>query len=261
MVFRRVLTVWLIAVAVCSASESSRIVGGQATTIEKHPSVVQVESITGLIWSQSCAGSILNTRYVLSAAQCFSGLLFSPSRRRIRAGTANRNRGGVILAVSRAFNHPTFSTSTLEGDLTIVQLSTAFVYGKTIQPGRIVTQNFVFPDDLPVTQVGWGSTRTSGRGTASVLREVQVYTANRQICAQEHASVSARPTVSENMLCTGVLGEGGRDACDGDEGGPVYYDDIIIGIISWRRRCGNATQPSVNTRVASYTNWIIINAS
>lgn len=61
------------------------------------------------------------------------------------------------------------------------------------------------------------------------------------------------------MICAGAPAGGG--ACNGDSGGPLYYDYagniIVIGVISFQEGCGNATFPSVNTAVAPFTDWII----
>lgn len=66
--------------------------------------------------------------------------------------------------------------------------------------------------------------------------------------------------ITENMICAGAP-DGGRGACSGDAGGPLYYDNngalIVVGIISFQEGCGNATFPSVNTAVSPFTNWII----
>lgn len=63
------------------------------------------------------------------------------------------------------------------------------------------------------------------------------------------------------MICAGLLDVGGRAACQGDGGGPLYYNDstagnIIIGIVSWGHGCSDDTLPGVSTAVASYTEWI-----
>jgi secreted trypsin-like serine protease len=39
------------------------------------------------------------------------------------------------------------------------------------------------------------------------------------------------------MFCAGLLGEGGKDACNGDSGGPLVKKDgnvhTLTGIVSW----------------------------
>lgn len=63
--------------------------------------------------------------------------------------------------------------------------------------------------------------------------------------------------VNERQLCAG--GEFGKDSCFGDSGGAVARLTregwVIEGIVSYGFRCGLET-PSVNTRVASFFEWI-----
>ncbi|KAL4721627.1 hypothetical protein ACJJTC_002224 [Scirpophaga incertulas] len=98
----------------------TRIVGGNPTTIDEYPSIVQVEFRSGSSWSQSCAANIVNKHHVVSAAHCFDGVLFNVASRRIRAGSSNRNIGGYIVHIDRVTNHPTYNTRTNDGDITVV---------------------------------------------------------------------------------------------------------------------------------------------
>ncbi|XP_013186269.1 trypsin, alkaline C [Amyelois transitella] len=250
-------TVILLAAVACNKAASNRIVGGELTTIEYYTSLVQVEFLgvfTGT-WSQSCAANILNSRNVLSAAHCFEGFLYEPSRRRIRAGATFRNTGGILALVEREFNHPTYGLNAMDGDVAVVRLSEPLVYSPVVQQATIVAQDTVLPDNLPVVHAGWGATSWQGPAS-SQLQDVTIYTVNNELCRQRYLALPNH-VVTTNMICAGILDVGGRDACQGDSGGPLYYDNILVGIVSWGHQCANDTFPGVSTAVAPYTNWIV----
>lgn len=77
----------------------------------------------------------------------------------------------------------------------------------------------------------------------------------------ERASLQAfRNGLSESQYCTHDP-NGKSDSCEGDSGGPIQliYENApiakIVGIVSFGSICGS-TLPSINTRVASYLDWI-----
>ena len=47
-----------------------------------------------------------------------------------------------------------------------------------------------------------------------------------------------------------------QGACKGDSGGPVIYDDKVIGIISWGKDCINLSYPMVCQSVEYFRSWI-----
>ncbi|XP_049885879.1 trypsin, alkaline A-like [Pectinophora gossypiella] len=244
-----------------------RIVGGEPTTIERYPHIVQIEflGVFTNAWGQSCAASILTSRYLVSAAHCFEGIFYDVSRRRIRAGTTHRNTGGQVINVLREINHPSYGVaSTYDGDINLVQLVSALSFNPVVQPGSIISQGFVFPDNTPVVHAGWGAV-SQGGSASPVLLDVTLYTINQQLCTERYANLTPRPqVVTENMICAGILDVGGKDACQGDSGGPLYYfnndQTILVGVVSWGHGCANETYPGISTAVSSYTNWIVANA-
>ncbi|CAH2054928.1 unnamed protein product, partial [Iphiclides podalirius] len=253
---------WLLLAGVAVVNASNRIVGGQPALIETYPSLVQVEflGIFSGLWSQSCAANILTSRYVLSAAHCFDGVNYQPSNRRIRAGTTDRNTGGEVVYVEREFNHPSYGELGLDGDITVVQLASPLTYSPVIKQGRIISQGFAVPDNMPVVHAGWGAT-SQGGPASSVLLDTTIYTVNNELCAERYLTLPNPGIVTENMICAGLLDIGGRDACQGDSGGPLYLGDIIVGVVSWGHGCANATFPGVSTAVSPYTDWIVATAS
>nr|XP_034835787.1 trypsin, alkaline C-like [Maniola hyperantus] len=210
-------------------------------------------------WFQICGGSILTARTIMSAAHCFEGSLYEPRFRRIRAGATYRNLGGTLAYVENTYNHPSYGLDLnkgFEGDISLVRLSNPLVYSPVIQQTAIPPQDSFIPDNLPVVHAGWGAISEPGNPTSEVLRDVQIYTINNELCAERYAALEHRP-VTERMICAGILDVGGKDACNGDHGGPLYYGNITIGVISWGEGCGLANFPGVSVNVASYVDWII----
>ncbi|XP_047537831.1 trypsin, alkaline B-like [Vanessa atalanta] len=244
-----------------SASSPPRIVGGEPTSVENYPSIVQVDTINPLdnMWLQGCAGSILNIRYILSAAHCFEGSSFSPILRRIRAGASHRNTGGSIIYVEHAYNHPSYGLRGFDGDISVVKLISAIIYSPVIQRTSILSQGYIIPDNVPVVYAGWGQIG-NGQPPSSVLLDVSVLTVSKEICRKGYAVLIDSPEVTENMICAGLPEIGGRGSCNGDSGGPLYLGNITIGVISWGGLCGYAAYPGVNTNVASYSDWIVATA-
>merc|ERR1712173_250989 len=61
--------------------------------------------------------------------------------------------------------------------------------------------------------------------------------------------------ILKGMQCAGVRG-GGKSACQGDAGGPVTFNNQVVGIQSWAYGCAQADYPDVFTDVAVYRTWI-----
>lgn len=66
--------------------------------------------------------------------------------------------------------------------------------------------------------------------------------------------------VSSDNICAAVPETGGRDSDFRDIGAPIFYDGILVGIVSWGNPLGNQEFPVVATAVSSYTDWIVANA-
>ncbi|KAL3942519.1 MAG: hypothetical protein SGBAC_003295 [Bacillariaceae sp.] len=112
---------------------------------------------------------------------------------------------------------------------------------------------------------GFGSTEVTGIGGTSssytnVLRTVQVPFQSQ--CSSK-GFYSTGLIQDNDMMCAG---DGGRDACFGDSGGPLYYDYsstptnhprlMQYGIVSWGHGCGLANKPGVYASVAHHYDYI-----
>ncbi|KAJ8736120.1 hypothetical protein PYW08_006776 [Mythimna loreyi] len=232
-------------------SNPQRIVGGSLTTIDRYPSIASLLfSWSSSTFRQSCGGTILNNRAVLTAAHCTSG--DAVSRWRIRVGSTWANSGGVVHNVNANIVHPSYNRLTLNNDISILRTNTAFTFNNNVRAIAIPGSNYNLADNQPVWAAGWGTT-SSGGAPSEQLRHVELRVINQATCRSNY--LLRGMVITENMLCSGWP-NGGRDQCQGDSGGPLYHNNVVVGVCSFGIGCAQARYPGVNARVSRYVTWI-----
>lgn len=100
--------------------------------------------------------------------------------------------------------------------------------------------------------------------TSDIKLKLEVPIVSKDYCNKKLPTIGG---IDSSRMCAG--GEGGKDACSGDSGGPLlrsgsenlnakpkWYQE---GIVSKGTGCGIPGYPAVYTRVAHYMDWIIEN--
>jgi trypsin len=192
-------------------NRGNRIVGGFPVDIEDHPFIGSLQRInhnTGLS-SHSCGVIIISADYVLCAAHCTIGAL--PTNLRIRVGSSFHATGGEWVNVRRVINHPSYSSSTIDFDFSLLGLSNRLnLNHRGIGKIRLPRQDEHFPDLAYTRTCGWGNTLNVNE-SRDRLRCVNVPIVSQPLCAQAYAPRA----VTDRMICAGYLGVGGKDACQG----------------------------------------------
>ncbi|KAL4712478.1 hypothetical protein ACJJTC_007494 [Scirpophaga incertulas] len=234
-------------------NSSTRIIGGNPTSIEQYPFTVQVYERGAMI----CGGTIVSLRCVLTAAHCVTSQTNQPRPRdfSVRVGTSILNNGGSVHEVSTVVVHPNYNPNTVDSDLAILVLRKNVTVRLQVLPVRVAA--FDAPDGAEVTIVGWG--HTGFAPSSQILNEVRVRIVNREQCAQAYRPLGM--FVTYNMFCAGLIGQGGADACQGDSGGPVLFNGSLVGVTSWGEGCGLPFYPGVKVRVSQYIGWIVETAT
>jgi hypothetical protein len=233
---------------------SGRIVGGNDANIEDYPWIVALLSSGG---SQYCAGTILSETWILTAAHCST-----PNR--IRAGVTDKtdNTGQDRFIISK-INHPLYSP--YQNDIALIQLSSPLdLSDPKVTAIPIVTAAHAsdgYTDAGVISVVtGWGRLSQGGAST-NILQVVEL----PLVSNEDAVSIGwYGPTqITIDMLCAGLLGEGGIDACQGDSGGPLVVPDTgsplgysVAGVTSWGTGCAQPQHPGVWARVSHFESWI-----
>lgn len=182
-----------------------RIVGGSDANIEDYPYQISLQ----YYGSHICGGSIISTRYVLTAAHCTNG--HSASALNIKAGSTYHRNGGQNLKVSRILQHPQYRDSTIDYDISILELATTLTYGDAIQPISLSSSDPTSKDHIIDCVVsGWGMLWENGP-LPDQLQRVDVHTFSRSSCKNFYGSSK----ITDRMICAG---SSFGDSCQGNFG-------------------------------------------
>lgn len=199
----------------------------------------------------SCGGSLINDRYIMTAAHCMKKMknienLFIT----IGAHTISNRQTLAPLIIEKVISHPGWREYE-SNDIALIKLKTPIA---NVTP--ICLPSFTKYDNLFVT--GWGMTGKTGNkhlSKAQELMEVNVKEVNVMTCKEEYF-----PLVNpEREICAG--GDKGG-SCMGDSGGPLQTRKngrvYQVGIVSFGTTdCSTLSkEPNVYERVTGQLRWI-----
>uniref|UniRef100_A0A182M8Z6 trypsin n=1 Tax=Anopheles culicifacies TaxID=139723 RepID=A0A182M8Z6_9DIPT len=222
-----------------------RIVGGFEINVADTPYQVSLQYHKRHI----CGGSILSSKWVLTAAHCTDGS--TPSSLTVRVGSSMHASGGKVARVANIVQHPKYDDSTTDFDYSLLELKDELKLSDDVKPVALPKQDEAVKDGTMTIVSGWGNTQSAAESNA-VLRAANVPTVSQKKCNKAYAQFGG---VTDRMLCAGYQ-QGGKDACQGDSGGPLVADGKLVGVVSWGYGCAQAGYPGVYSRVASVRDWV-----
>ncbi|KDR22111.1 Trypsin-1 [Zootermopsis nevadensis] len=175
------------------------------------------------------------------------------SRLSLRAGSTYSNSGGTVHQVSQVIRHASYNEDTIDYDIALLKVSSAFSLGTNVQPIGLQSSSVSAGTNVVVS--GWGTT-SEGGSASTTLRQVTVQIVSDSSCNSAYSSYGG---ITARMICAGTS-NGGKDACQGDSGGPLIANGNLVGIVSWGVGCARANYPGVYTKVSSLRSWIQTNA-
>ncbi|XP_051741852.1 trypsin I-P1-like isoform X7 [Ctenopharyngodon idella] len=230
-----------------------RIVGGEDATAGAWPWQVRIH-----VHDYLCGGTLINKDWVLSAAHCFeqSSSVSDPNIVMYfgRLNQSGSNPHEIIRTASRIIRHSNYNNQPNNNDIALVQLNSSVPFSDYIRPVCLAAAGSVFSSGTESWVTGWGTLQSGGQ-LPDTLQEVMIPIVSNSDCDNAYGRF-----ITGNMICAGLLNEGGKDSCQGDSGGPMVSkkDSLWIqsGIVSFGKGCALPKYPGVYTRVSQYQNWI-----
>ncbi|XP_052394471.1 chymotrypsin-like protease CTRL-1 [Carassius gibelio] len=239
---------------------NNRIVGGENATAGSWPWQVSIHlSYMGMDLGHFCGGTLINKDWVLTAAHCFQWFNASYIVMYFgRLSQSGSNPYETNRTASRNINHPNFNISNVDNDVALVQLSSSVTFSDYIKPVCLAAAGSVFGGGTESWVTGWGYLQPNRTQLPDTLQQVMIPVVNNSACASVYGGVNI--SITSNMICAGLLNQGGKGACQGDSGGPMASKKsslwIQSGVVSFGMECADPKFPTVFARVSPFQDWI-----
>ncbi|KAK8763152.1 hypothetical protein V5799_034240 [Amblyomma americanum] len=239
----------------------ARVVGGQVAYDGEFPWLVSIQFVPSL-GENKCGGTILNERWILTAAHCFYG--YTKSNFVVRVAeynlrTKEPRTPAMTYTIDKLVMHPEYrKVKKYDNDIALVRLSQKIQYSEYAQPACLPSLTLADTTGINVTVVGWGQVSEDVPKTPAVPLKAVLTVFDNHICNTWLQNHSMR--VLDNHMCAG-LEEGGKDACHGDSGGPLlavnHRRSVVVGVVAAGDGCALPKTPGIYTRVTAFLPWIM----
>ncbi|KAG7211721.1 hypothetical protein KM043_010967 [Ampulex compressa] len=238
-------------------NKQNRIVGGVETQVNQYPWMAML-LYKGRFY---CGGSLINSRYVLTASHCVDRFDINYMVIRILEHDRNSTSETEVqeFKVERVMKHGSYSTFNYNNDIALIKLKGVVQFKDALRPVCLPERGPTFAGMIGIV-TGWGAIEESGP-ISNTLQEVSVPILTNAEC---RATKYPSRRITDNMLCAGYK-EGSKDSCQGDSGGPLHVlrdtTHHIVGVVSWGEGCAQPNYPGVYARVNRYLTWIMRNTA
>jgi secreted trypsin-like serine protease len=217
---------------VAPVDATSKILGGVQAAPGAWPWIAALlyADDPSVFYAQFCSGVLIDQRWVLTAAHCVQGMSASEIQMAVGAYDLTKFTGGRTPVKSIRI-HPQYSSTSLYNDIALVELGVP----SPVAPIALFSgeSNDNTPPSLLgrlVTVLGWGlADSATSWYYPEILRQV-----NLPVVADSTCNAIYTYPISPAQFCAGYYE--GKDACEGDSGGPavVQVDGkwVHAGIVS-----------------------------
>lgn len=235
-----------------NTSTSPRIVRGLTGHIGQfpHQALLFIRNDRGRI---ICGGTLLNNRWILTAAHC----ALRASDIEVHLGARSYDNlaepGRQVVEVLDIVIHHAYTALFAANDVALLELAKRVHLGETVQAARLPPAHERFVGQ-PVVASGWGLTGRAADSFAKQLQFAALQAIDNEACRPLYNPLVVR----DSTVC--ARGHRGQSVCNGDSGGPLVLASdgrTLVGVTSFGHVSGcHMGQPQGFARVTSYLEWI-----
>merc|ERR1711892_823459 len=218
---------------------TDRIVGGkEVSTGKKYPYQIWVQGLG------ACGGSIINKKYILSAAHCFG----KPGQTDIKVTDNNyvmlgtndmMGIDGQFLMIEKIIMHPNYNED-MANDLAIIKLTTEIQFSDKVRPVCLATDKAKDYTGQMAVVAGWGTTAAYNPGQKVPESPAQYVLKETAVKVQKNSEENCQIATGSDITVV----EGGKF--------------VQIGVVNYAAGCGANTPDGmgVYARITNFVDWI-----
>ncbi|XP_060526468.1 brachyurin-like [Cylas formicarius] len=223
-----------------------RIVNGQEVAPHSFPFQVLAGFDDGNGGGWSCGAALISAYWVLTAGHC----IFESVASDIILGVHNMSLTEPdTRQIFRSYELHLHDNWDQSNDIGLVKLPQAAQFTWAVQPVSLITAQEASQIQIgaDVVVIGWGILQFDGWITSDVLRQGTEKVADESACATYGFN-------KDTQVCASMAY--GQGSCVGDSGGPLLWNNKVIGIVSYGPQDCLLGGADVYTKVATYLDWI-----
>ncbi|KAF7496202.1 Mite allergen Eur m 3 [Sarcoptes scabiei] len=206
--------------------------------------------------TEFCAGSILSSTFVVTAAQCVYGKRLLDIS--IHYGSRYRISSTGKWVYPKEMFFLRYRPDTWENNIALIKTETPMNLDN-VTSAAIELPSLEF-DPMAETEVaayGWGATKPGSKELLFYLMNGNFSIFDRYECAKKYEKIRKQDLITEQVFCAGGKDHGsGAHIEYGDVGDPAVQNQKLVGIATLPPSAESYEYPSIFTKVGSYVLWI-----
>ena len=259
-ILRSIALLFVPATVTAFSPQEKLIYNGEHIDIESMPHSVAILMFAN--WPEDltvCSGSILDHRWVMTAAHCPKPVYNQPNIIKLRFGIDSYNQEGPIIDVKKIVCHKGYRSFWIRKDICLLQTFDEIPFSDRVQPVALPLPEEKLDSVTDVRVAGWGFLDGShGNGIITTYLAAVDLPILGFVACDGHFEVDLKLEDPGTFFCAGAESIIPKTACQGDSGSAAVIKRsdnqtwVAMGITVF----GKCQGPVIFIPVSLYLDWI-----